>query len=305
MKACVCIKKGSSGVLEIIDIKKPQLKDNEVLIKIEATTVTAGDIVLKKLSLPQFMLLWSFARLVFGIKQLRKKILGHEFSGEIVEIGKKVKLFKKGDLVFGTTGFKGGAHAQYIALPEDGEIILKPEILSHEESAAIPIGGICALNFLRKGNIQKNHKVLIYGASGSVGTYGVQIARFYEAEVTGVCSSANIELVKSLGAHKIIDYTKNDFTKGDEKYDLIFDAVGKLTFFQCKKVLNKNGLFLSTESSPVNETNEELVFLKNLVEAGKLKVVIDQVYPFEQIPKAFEYVEKGRKTGNIIINMTQ
>ena len=213
MKAAVCVKHGSPGTLRIMEIPGPVIHMDEVLVKIVATTITAGDVVLRKQTFLRFLLFWPLARLLFGVKNQRKKILGHEFSGVIISVGKGVTRFKEGDAVFGTTGFSGGAHAEYIACPEDSIIGLKPDHLSFEEAAALPIGGICALHLLNKVQTQAGDKVLIYGASGSVGTYAVQLAKHFGAEVTGVCSTANLELVKSLGADEVIDYTREDFLR--------------------------------------------------------------------------------------------
>ncbi len=303
MKAIVCTKYGSPDFLELKEVEKPVPANNEVLIKIFATTVTSGDTVLRNLTLPLFIFMWPIARLLFGVKNLRKKILGHELSGEIEAVGKDVKLFRVGERVFGTTGFAGGAHAEYVCLPEDGVLTLTPGNLSFEEAASIPIGGICSLNFLRKGNIQQGQKILIYGASGSIGVYGVQICKFFGAEVTGVCSTANIDLVKSIGADSVIDYTKDDFTKCGQRFDIILDAVGKISSSRCKKLLNKNGTFISTNTSPIKDKKEDIIFLKELIETGKFKPVIDRIYTLEQTADAHRYVEKGHKKGNVVIKL--
>jgi NADPH:quinone reductase-like Zn-dependent oxidoreductase len=303
MKAVVIKKHGSPDVLQIKYIDKPIPKDNEVLIKIMATTVTSGDTALRRQTFLQFLLIWPIARLIFGVKNLRKKILGHEFVGEIDYVGKDVKDFKKGDQVFGTTGFAGGGYAQYICLSENSVMTLKPDNISSEEAAAITIGGICALSFLRKGEIHSGQGVLIYGASGSIGTFAIQLANYFGAIVTGVCSTKNLELVKSLGTHRVIDYTSQDFTESSEKYDLIFDTVGKISYSHCKKVLKDKGRYFSTYSSPVQVKVESLLFLKELIEQGKIKSVIDKCYSLEQIVEAHRYVEEGHKVGNVVITI--
>lgn len=244
---------------------------------------------------------------LFGMR--RKKIPGHEFAGEIEETGRDVKLFKVGDQVFGTTtGLSVGANAEYICLPEEratGVLAIKPVKIPYEEAAALPVGGMTALYILRKGNIQSGQKVLVYGASGSVGTYAVQLARHhFEAEVTGVCSTANIELVKSLGADQVIDYTREDLTKNGQIYDVVFDAVGKITASHRNSLLKENGSFLSIQTT-TSETPEDIFTLRELVEEGKIKAVIDRRYPLDQVAEAHRYVETGRKKGNVVIQVAQ
>jgi len=303
MKAIVCIKHGPPDVLQLKELDKPVPKSNEVRIRIQATTVTAGDVVLRKLTTVQFLLMWPVARFIFGIKNQRKKILGHELAGEIEALGRDVTRFQKGDQVFGTTGFRGGAHAEYICLPADSVLTLKPAKMSYKEAAAVPIGGISALYFLQKGDIQRGQQVLVYGASGSIGTFAVQIAKLLGARVTGVCSSKNVKLVKSLGAETVIDYTKEDFTQGNQTYHLIFDTVGKISKSQCKRVIEKHGRFLSTHSIPVKEKPEHLVFLKEQIEAGKIRPVIDRCFILEDIAAAHRYVDTGHKKGNVVITL--
>ncbi|MED1780518.1 NAD(P)-dependent alcohol dehydrogenase [Brevibacillus fortis] len=302
MRAVVCTKYGSPDVLELKEVEKPILKDNEILIKVHATTVTSGDCRIRAFKSP--FLLWIPMRLVLGLTKPRNPILGVELSGEIEAIGKKVKRFKKGDQVYALSGMRCGAHAEYICLHENAVVGVKPTNASYEEAAAIPFGGTTALHFFRKGKLQKGHKVLIYGASGSVGTSAVQLAKYFGAEVTGVCSTANVELVKALGADYVIDYTKEDFTKKEERYDIVFDAVGKATKSHCVKALAPKGRFLTVDGQGIAKVRtEDLDFLKELMEAGEIKAVIDRCYSLEQVPDAHRYVETGRKKGNVVIRV--
>lgn len=300
MKAILCTKSGPPEVLELKEVEKPAPKDNEVLIKVHAATVTQGDVMLRKLHPLMFL-----PMRLFGVR--RKMIPGHEFAGEVESVGADVKRFRTGDQVFGTTtGLSTGANAEYVCLPEEwgtGVLGLKPVNVSYEEAAALPVGGMTALYILRKGNIRNGQKILIYGASGSVGTYAVQLARHYfGAEVTGVCSTANVELVKSLGADQVIDYTKEEVSKIGQTYDAVFDAVGKISSSQAKNLLKENGVFLTVQSTTKEEI-ENLVTLKELAEAGKLQAIIDQCYPLDQVAEAHRYVETGRKKGNVVINV--
>jgi NADPH:quinone reductase-like Zn-dependent oxidoreductase len=302
MKAVVCTKSGPPEVLQLKEVEKPIPKANEVLIRVHAATVTVGDIMLRKLH-PFLYLPMRF----FGIK--RKTIPGHEFAGEVEVAGIAVKHFKQGDQVFGTTtGLSVGANAEYVCLPEvwmSGVLAIKPTNLSYEEAAALPVGGMTALYILRKGKVQRGQKILVYGASGSVGTYAVQLAKHhYGAEVTGVCSTVNIGLVKSLGADQVIDYTKQDVTKMGPIYDIVFDAVGKIAASQSISILKKNGSYLSIRST-TSENIDNLLTLKELAEAGKIEAVIDRRYPLEQVAEAHQYVETGHKKGNVVITVAK
>jgi len=306
MKAVICTKYGAPDVLQIENIEKPTPKDNEVLIKIVATTVHIGDTKIRSfkpgMGFIQDLLIKPIMRVMIGFRGPRKKILGMELAGDIEAVGKNVTLFKQGDKVFASSEFRFGTYAEYICLPENGLIAPLPKNVTYAEAAPISNGAMTALLFLIKGKIQKGQKVLIYGASGSVGTFAVQLAKVFETNVTGVCSTTNIELVKSLGADKTIDYTQEDFTKNNEIYDIVFDAVGKLRSSRCKKSLKKEGVYLNVLSpSGLKLKVENLLFLKELMEANKLRAVIDRTYKLDQIVEAHRYVDEGHKKGNVVI----
>jgi len=305
MKAVVCTEYGPPEVLHLKEVEKPVPRANEVLIKVHTTAVTSGDCRCRGFTIPaHFSILTRLAmRLALGITRPRKPILGLMLAGEVDTVGRDVTRFKAGDQVFGDTGMRFGAYAEYTCLPENAAITKMPANVTCEEAAAVPFGGSTALYFLRKGKIRKGQNVLIYGASGSVGTSAVQLARYFGAEVTGVCSTTNRDLVKSLGARSVIDYTKEDFTERNERYDIIFDAVGKTSESRCRKALAPNGMFVSVMKGHAGESTEDLVLLKELVEEGNIRPVIDRCYPLEQIVEAHRYVEQGHKKGNVVITV--
>jgi NADPH:quinone reductase-like Zn-dependent oxidoreductase len=296
MKAVVYEKYGAPDVLELRDISKPIPKKNEVLIRVHATTVSAGDWRLRKAD--PFL-----ARIFNGLfKPRRVKVLGFELSGVIEEVGKNVQSLKPSDAVFASCGLRFGGYAEYACLPANELIAFKPSNMSFEEAATVPVGGLTALRFLRQSNIKAGDKVLIYGASGSVGTFAVQIAKAYGAEVTAVCSTTNIQLVSQLGAHHVIDYTKTDFLKTEARFDIVFDAVGKSSKSHSKQLLKPGGKFVSVTSNPKSKSDDLLV-LKDLIESGNLITVIDKRYSLEQIREAHRYVESFRKKGNVVVNI--
>lgn len=302
MKAIVLTKPGSPDRLELRDVEKPFPRDNEILVRVFVGTVTMGDVSLRKIPRPISYPMGMF----FGFKA--QKVPGVEFAGVVESVGKDVQRFGPGDSVFGTTtGLTYGANAEYVCVPEEwskGVVSTKPTSMSFEEAAAVPVGGMTAAYILNKASIESGEEVLIYGASGSVGTYAVQLAKQFGASVTGVCSSPNAELVKSLGADKIVDYTRENFSRSGEVYDVIFDAVGKISRSRSKSSLKENGRYLSVKSL-TKERLEDLDLLKELVEAGKIKAVIDRRYPLEQVAEAHRYVEKGHKRGNVVITVLE
>jgi 2-desacetyl-2-hydroxyethyl bacteriochlorophyllide A dehydrogenase len=322
MRAVVWTKYGSPESLELREVEKPTPKNNEVLVKVRATTVTAGDCEMRTLSLPFF--LGFFIRFYTGLrKPTRVKILGQELAGEVVDAGKDVTKFKRGDLVFGPThNFSFGAYAEYICLPENGTLAMKPSNVTFEEAAAVPVGGLSALSFIRKGDLQDGKRILINGAGGSIGTIAIQLAKSLGAQVTAVDSSRKLDMLRSIGADFVIDFTQEDFTKSGEKYDVIFDVVGKAPFSGCMRSLKEEGIYLlgnlnlskwvrmkwtsirsrkKLTAKTTDYTTEDLVYLKELIEAGTLRIIVDRTFPLEQMVEAHRYVEAGGKKGNVVI----
>ncbi|MBU2945981.1 NAD(P)-dependent alcohol dehydrogenase [Zobellia uliginosa] len=304
MKAIVYTAYGPPEVLKLREVNKPHPKDNEILVKIHAATVTSGDVRLRNSDFPA--LFWLPARLIFGLFKPKKSILGHELSGVIENKGKNVTKFAIGDHVFGTsTMLNTGSYAEYICLPQEwkhGVVDIKPKNLNFNEAAALPIGAMTAMYLLEKANVSKAQNVLIYGASGSVGSYAVQLVKYHSTSVTAVCSAPNFEMVKSLGADNLIDYKKEDYSLLLEKFDIVFDAVGKTSKSKAKKVLTKGGRFVSVKML-TKEKPEHLSKIKTLAEEGKLIPFIDKTYPLEEIVTAHKYVDQGHKKGNVVIEI--
>ena len=306
MKAVVYKAYGPPEVLHLEEIEKPAPRAKEALVKVRATTVTIGDTIMRSLNIPLPGWQRLMARLFLGIRKPRRPILGMELAGDVEAVGEKVTRFKPGDAVLASTfGENFGGYAEYKCLPENGVLALKPANLTYEQAAALPGAGMTALQCLKKGNIQPGQNVLIYGASGAVGTYAVQLAsHHFGADVTGVCSASNLELVRYLGASKVIDYKEEDFTQSGKTYDVIFDAVGKLSRSQEKRARQQADVYLNVQTdSDGGHKLEALLQLKELAEAGVIKPVIDRVYPLDEIVEAHRYVEKGHKKGNVVITV--
>jgi len=322
MKAIVATKYGPPEVLELTEVAKPVPGDNDILVKVYATTVTSGDSRVRGFIVP--VSFWIPARLTLGLRKPKKAILGMVVAGEVESVGKEVNRFKQGDQVYAYDITRLSAYAEYACVSENSAISLKPSTVTYEDAAAIPFGAITALSFLKKGGIHSGQKVLIYGASGSVGTFAVQLAKYFGAEVTAVCSTTNLGLVKDLGADHVIDYTKEDFTGSGETYDIIFDTVGKSSLSACLTPLKKDGTYLQAVAGPglliqmlwasrrtgktliggtQVPTTEDLMYLNELVEAGKIKPVVDRCYPLEQMVEAHRYVDGGHKKGNVVISV--
>jgi NADPH:quinone reductase-like Zn-dependent oxidoreductase len=304
MKAIVATGYGAPEVLQLEEVAKPTPTAHELLIKVHATTVTAADFRMRSFTVPP--LLWLPARLALGLTKPKQPIFGTELAGEVEAVGKDVTRFQVGDQVFASTlTAKFGAYADYKCLSEDGMVAHKPVNMSYAEAAAVPIGATTALRLLRKGNLQRGQRVLIYGASGSVGTYAIQLANYFGAAVTGVCSTANLAMVKALGADQVIDYTKADFAASAERYDRIFDTVAKFPKVQYAKILASTGIYVSMAKLDSKESLDNLLFIRELIEAGKLKAVIDRCYPLHEMVAAHQYVDAGHKKGNVVIAVNQ
>jgi len=302
MKAIVATQYGAPEVLQLKEVEKPTPKDNEILIRVYATSVTAGDCRMRSFTVPP--LLWLPARLTLGLTKPKHPIYGMELAGEVEAVGRAVTRFKVGNQVFASTLTENfGAYAEYKRLPEAAMVAIKPANMTYEEATAVPIGATTALRLLRKGNIHPGQKILVYGASGSVGTYAIQLARYFGAEVTGVCSTANLDMVQSLGADHVLDYTKEDIAAREERYDIIFDTVAKFPKSAYAKALAPNGTYVTIARLNSKESVENLLFIRELIEAGEMKAVIDRCYPLDHMVEAHRYVDAGHKKGNVVITV--
>ncbi|HEY1354586.1 MAG TPA: NAD(P)-dependent alcohol dehydrogenase [Ktedonobacteraceae bacterium] len=325
MRAVVYDRYGGADVLQVVDVERPVPDENEVLVRVYATTVTRADCATREANRRSGLLAMLISRLVSGIVRPRQRILGSELAGEVAEVGRAVRTFAVGDPVFGSSGFRFGAHAEFVCVPENARLAHRPAGLSFEEAATICDGGLNALWCLKRANLGRGQRILIYGAAGAIGSAAVQLARYYETDVTAVCSTGKLELVKALGADRVIDYTREDFTRNGQLYDLIFDAVGKHSFKRCKGSLRQGGLYLATDGLknfilarwpvraggkrvlfdiPPRYTKQDVLFLKKLIEAGKYRAIIDRCYPLEQVVEATRYVETERKTGNVVLTVS-
>ena len=324
MRAVVYDRYGPPDVLRLEDAERPVPKEDEVLVKIHATSVTRADCATREANRRSGLLVTVISRMISGIRRPKQRILGSEFAGEVVAAGASVSEFTLGDHVFGSTGFRFGTHAEFACVRESGRIALKPAGMSFEEAAAVSDGGLNALWCVRLANLGKGQTILVYGASGAIGTAGVQLAKYFGADVTAVCTTKNLALMGALGADRVIDYTREDFTKNGQTYDVIFDAVGKHSFKRCKGSLKQGGRYLATDglanlilavwtprfgdkrvifSIPPRYTKQDVWFLKELIEAGRYQAVIDRCYPLEDVVEATRYVETEQKTGNVVLTL--
>ncbi len=324
MKAVVYDRYGPPDVLRLEDVERPIPKEDEVLVKIRATTVNRSDVHTREANRRSGLILYLFSRLIFGLRRPRWRILGREFAGEVVELGPAVSDLAVGDHVFGMVGLTFGAHAEFISVPAKARIEQMPAGMSFEQAAPICDGALNALMCLKQADLHPGRRILIYGASGAIGTAGIQLAKFFGADVTAVTSTKNLELVRSLGADRVIDYTKEDFTKNGQTYNVIFDAVGKHSFWRCRGSLEPGGIYLPTDGPanliwalmparkgakrvifqlPPRQPKEDVRFLKKLIEEGKYRPVIDRCYPLEDVIEATRYVETERKTGNVVLTV--
>ena len=324
MRAVVFDRYGPPDVLRLEDVERPVPKEDEVLVKVHATTVNRLDCATREANRRSGLALSFMSRLVFGLRRPKRRVLGTEFAGEVEAVGAAVREFAVGDKVFGTSGLSFGAHAEFICMRESARIAHMPAGMTFGEAAPICDGALNALTCLKQADLRKGRRILIYGASGAIGTAGVQLARYFGADITAVCNTKNLELVKSLGADRVIDYTQEDFTKNGQTYDVIFDAVGKHSFRRCRGSLEPSGIYLPTDGFgnlilalvtprlggkkvlfqiPPRQTKQDVLFLKELIEAGKYRPVIDRRYPLEDVVEATRYVETEQKTGNVVLTI--